>query len=68
MVAWWPAGDRLSGIETVLLGEGHQLGPIHGVELAVDRRPMGLDRPDADHQALGDLGVRITRGDQSQDF
>ena len=60
--------DLLIFEEPVLAGEGDRLGAAGRVELPVDRRAMRLDRADADHQLLRDLGIGVAGRDQAQNF
>ncbi len=45
-----------------------QLRALRDAQLLLDVRAVGLDRADADHQLLRDLGVRVAERDQAQDL
>ena len=46
----------------------HELRALRHAQLLLDVRAMRLDRANADHELLGDLGVGVAERDQPQDL
>ena len=59
-------GTRLEQRESTRLGD--RLRAAAGSQLAKQVADMFLDRGEGDHQGVGDLLIRGSRGEQAQDF